>query len=142
MTDKPQDGHDLAQVLSRINALTKNQPADKALPQFDEGIPLLTEVYEGTAPSLSARPDFLPQAARVFPGLNQIRVSEAEAQALSPALIERLMTEMTPLIEEAVKKAVKAELKSAHDALNTRLEAELVQTLRLKLQTALSETSA
>jgi hypothetical protein len=40
-----------------------------------------------------------------------------------------------------VKKAVKAELKSAHDALNTRLEAELVQTLRLKLQTALSETS-
>ena len=141
MTDNPQDGHDLAQVLSRINALTKNQPADKALPQFDEGIPLLTEVYEGTAPSLSARPDFLPQAARVFPGLNQIRVSEAEAQALSPALIERLMTEMTPLIEEAVKKAVKAELKSAHDAWNTRLEAELVQTLRLKLQTALSETS-
>ena len=68
--------------------------------------------------------NFLPQAARVFPGLNQIRVSEAEAQALSPALIERLMTEMTPLIEEAVKKAVKAELKSAHDALNTRLEAD------------------
>jgi hypothetical protein len=90
---------------------------------------------------LSARPDFLPQATRVFPSLNQIRVSEAEVQALSPVLIERLMTEMTPLIEEAVKKAVKAELKSAHDALNTRLEAELVQTLRLKLQTALSETS-
>lgn len=141
MTDKPQEGHDLAQVLSRINALTKNQPADKALPQFDEGIPLLTEVYEGTAPSLSARPDFLPQVTRVFPGLNQIRVNESEARALSPELIERLMAEMTPLIEDAVKKAVKAELKSAQEALNNRLEAELVQTLRLKLQTALSQTA-
>lgn len=143
MTDRPVDDksgqQDLAQVLSRINALTKNQPADKDLPQFDEGIPLLTEVYEGATPDLSARPDFLPQAARIFPSLNQIRVSETEARALSPELIERLMAEMAPLIEEAVKKAVKSELKVAQEALNTRLEAELVQTLRLRLQTALSE---
>lgn len=143
MSDKPVEDtagqQDLAQVLSRINALTKNQPADKPLPQFDEGIPLLTEVYEGAVPDLAARPDFLPQAARIFPALNQIRVSEAEARALSPELVQRLMAEMAPLIEEAVKKAVKAELKAAQEALNTRLEAELVQTLRLRLQTALSE---
>lgn len=139
MTDKSQDQQDLAQVLSRINALTKNQPADKSLPQFDEGIPLLTEVYEGAVPDLAARPDFLPQAARIFPALNQIRVSEAEARALSPELVERLMAEMAPLIEEAVRKAVKAELKAAQEAMNSRLEAELVQTLRLRLQTALSE---
>lgn len=143
MTDKPVDDksgqQDLAQVLSRIHALTKNQPFDKALPQFDEGIPLLTEVYEGAAPDLSARADFLPQAAQVFPALNQIRVSEEEARALSPELIERLLAEMGPLIEEAVRKAVKAELKAAQEALNTRLEAELVQTLRLRLQAALSD---
>ena len=146
MTDKPADDkagqQDLAQVLNRINALTKNQPADKALPQFDEGIPLLTEVYEGATPDLAARPDFLSQAARIFPALNQIRVNETEARALSPELIERLMTEMAPLIEEAVRKAVKAELKAAQEALNTRLEAELVQTLRLRLQTALSESNS
>ena len=143
MSDKPTEENpgqqDLAQVLSRINALTKNRPEDKELPQFDEGIPLLTEVYEGTVPDLSARPDFLPQVARIFPNLNQIRVSEAEARALSPELVERLMAEMAPLIEEAVKKAVKSELKAAQEALNTRLEAELVQTLRLRLQTALSD---
>ena len=40
------------------------------------------------------------------------------------------------------RKAVKAELKAAQEALNTRLEAELVQTLRLRLQTALSESSS
>jgi hypothetical protein len=143
MSDKPTEENpgqqDLAQVLNRINALTKNRPEDKELPQFDEGIPLLTEVYEGAVPDLSARPDFLPQAARIFPNLNQIRVSEAEARALSPELVERLMAEMAPLIEEAVKKAVKSELKAAQEALNTRLEAELVQTLRLRLQTALSD---
>lgn len=139
MSDDPQNQQDLAKVLSRIDALTKHPPSDKPLPQFDEGIPLLTEVYEGTIPALQARPDLLPQAARIFPALNQIRLSEAEAQSLSPELVERLMTEMAPLIEEAVKKAVKGELKAAQQALNTRLEAELVQTLRLRLQSALHE---
>lgn len=139
MSDDPQHQQDLAKVLSRINALTKQPPADKPLPQFDEAIPLLTEVYEGTMPVLQARSELAPQAAKVFPALNQIRVSEAEARALSPELIERLMAEMAPLIEEAVKKAVKGELKAAQQALNTRLEAELVQTLRLRLQSALHE---
>ena len=73
------------------------------------------------------------------PVLNSLQISEEEVRGLSPELVERLMAEMAPLIEEAVRKAVKAELKSAQDALSTRLEAELVQTLRLKLQTALSE---
>lgn len=121
----PQDQHDLAQVLNRINALTKNTAVNQPLPEFDEAIPLLTEIYEGEALSFSEQ--------LASPIIDEIKIA-ASAATLSPELLEQLMVEMQPLIQEAVKKAVKAELQYANEALGTRLEAELTQVLRLKLQ--------
>ena len=137
MTDKlPKENNELAQVLNRINTLTKHGEgqAENTIPAED--IPQLTEVYEGEPLT------FIPRPADEFPILNELlddaEVPPAEVSgqidAQQTEKIEALLVEMLPLIQVVVKKAVLQRLVEAEQPLCAMIEAEILQTLRERLQ--------
>lgn len=103
----------LAQVLSRINTLTK---------QYENEIPLLTEVFEGDIANDDDR----------IPTLSQV-VDDAQAIKAVQRTVEQILTELQPLIQSAVQAAVKVELKQSQIVLSPKLEAQLFAELRKRL---------
>lgn len=132
MSDQlPAENHELAQVLNRINALMKHGQPPAEMPVFDEAIPLLTEIYEGELLTFTSRNED-------FPTLNQIASPGNDVPDAIPAeLIETVLSEMMPLIQAAVKKAVRQELENAEQSLGSQLEADVIHAVRERLQSSL-----
>lgn len=132
MSDQlPAENHELAQVLNRINALMKHGQPPAEMPVFDEAIPLLTEIYEGELLTFTSRNED-------FPTLNQIASPGNDVPDAIPAeLIETVLSEMMPLIQAAVKKAVRQELENAEQSLGSQLEADVLHAVRERLQSSL-----
>jgi len=105
-----------------------------------ENIPQLTEAYEGESLIFISRP------AGEFPILNEIvsnSVTDAEVvsagvsdqtETLQAEKMEALLAEIAPLVQTAIKKAVLQKLINAEQPLGTKIEAEIMQTLREHLQ--------
>ncbi|BCM23955.1 hypothetical protein [Methyloradius palustris] len=146
MSNQPtQDKNTLAQVLGKINALSQKKTA-AALPVVSPleiekpqaAIPVLTEVYSG---------DIVHgyQAVEAIPVLS---IYESDAESLSPEdfssfssnkkmreqLIKKIMAEMQPMIDSAVKEALIHELAIAEVRLLSTLEKDLNALLRLRLE--------
>lgn len=133
----PEESQELAQILSRVNAVMRHGNAEEQKQQqepavADETIPLLTEVYEGEPVEFSARP--IPE----FPILDEVAQEPAAVtptQVSIPAeILEALLAEMTPRIQSAVQQAVQQHLENAEAVLSIKLETELIQSLRERLQ--------
>lgn len=132
MSQAPEENNqELAKVLHRIDALMRHDAPQPAAPEFDEDIPLLTEIYEGEPLVFSAH------SLNEFPALRQIASYRENQGQIPPEVIEILLQEMSPVIKSAVKAAVEQELAQSRQALCERLEAELVQSLRKRLQSSL-----
>ena len=127
MSDQsPEQNQELARVLSRIQALTQHLATE----DVDE-LPLLTEVYEGDPLVFAAH------ALDEFPALRQIAGYQQERGEIPPEVIEILLQEMRPVLRSAVKSAVEQELAQSAQALCDKLEAELLQSLRKRLESNL-----
>ena len=127
MSDQsPEQNQELARVLSRIQALTQHVATE----DVDE-LPLLTEVYEGDPLVFAAH------ALDEFPALRQIAGYQQERGEIPPEVIEILLQEMRPVLRSAVKSAVEQELAQSAQALCDKLEAELLQSLRKRLESNL-----
>lgn len=130
----PEESQELAQILSRVNAVMRHGNAENQQEPAvaDETIPLLTEVYEGEPVEFSARP--IPE----FPILDEVAQEPAAVtptQVSIPAeILEALLAEMTPRIQSAVQQAVQQHLENAEAVLSLKLETELIQSLRERLQ--------
>lgn len=108
----------LAQVLNRINTLTKHQESSD--------IPVLTEVFDG-------EPTLFAEASEI-PVLNEI----ADLEMLAPPMLnaDALLAEMMPVIQAAVRSAIKAELAGIESTLASKLEKELLEVLKQRLGAA------
>ncbi|HEX5539466.1 MAG TPA: hypothetical protein VFX01_06725, partial [Methylophilaceae bacterium] len=80
---------------------------------------------------------FSAHSLNEFPALRQIASYRENQGQIPPEVIEVLLQEMNPVIKSAVKAAVEQELAQSRQALCERLEAELVQSLRKRLQSSL-----
>ena len=144
MSDKlPKENNELAQVLNRINSLMKHGEAQAESPVLaenpTENIPQLTEVYEGEPLIFISRP------AAEFPTLNEIvsnSVSTADTASAEVSgkaskqaeKMEALLAQMAPLVQVAIKEAALQKIIDAEQARQTQIEAEIMQTLRERLQ--------
>lgn len=126
----PEENQELAKVLNRVNALMRHEQPQSDAARFED-IPLLTDVYEGEPLVFSAR------SLDEFPALRQIASHTEDHGRVSPEVIELLLEEMAPVIKSAVRTAVEQELARSTQMLCTKLEAELVQSLRKRLQSSL-----
>lgn len=139
---KPEKDHELAQVLERINSLTKHgKQTSRHVTAKDTAaeIPLLTEVYEGQPVTFGA---FEPLASDTTDQsgmqIEWIGSSQATATQLAETeAIEKLLIEMQPIIQATVKEAVQRELAHMEQTLHKKLEAELTQIVRKYLQSNL-----
>ena len=127
----PEENQELAKVLSRVNALMQHEVTDAESADDDEAIPLLTEIYEGEPLVFSAR------SIEEFPALRQIASYQESLGKIPPEVIETLLQEMRPVIKSAVRAAVEREFEKSTQALCIKLEAELVESLRKRLQSSL-----
>ncbi len=144
MSDKmPKESNELAQVLSRINTLTQHGKAQVESPVSvenpTENIPQLTEIYEGE-PLI-----FISHPVAEFPVLNEIVSNSVSAVGAASAEVsgkasnqaekmEALLAQMAPLIQAAIKKAALRKIIDAEQPLQRQIEAEIMQTLRERLQ--------
>jgi hypothetical protein len=134
MSEKsPKENDELAQVLSRVNILMKHGEVQTESTIQAESIPQLTEVYDGEPLVFISRP------AGEFPTLNEFvsgsptgTVAVAAKVSDQTEKMEALLAEMTPLVQAAIKKAAQQKLVDAE--LRTKIEAEIMQTLRERLQ--------
>ena len=147
MSNHPtQDKNTLAQVLGKINALSQKKtaaalpvvPAPREIEKPKAAIPVLTEVYSGDIAHGYQAGDAIP----VLP------IDESDAESLSPEdvrsydsskqtrerLIKKIMAEMQPLIDSAVKEALIHELAVTEVRLLGTLEKDLNDLLRLRLE--------
>ena len=132
MSDQlPEENHELAQVLNRINALMKHGQPPAETPVFDEEIPLLTEIYEGELLIFTPRNEVLPTLSQAA------NPTDDAPEAIPAELIEAVLSEMVPLIRAAVKEAVRRELENAERSLGSQLEAEVIHAVRERLQSSL-----
>lgn len=122
----PEDNQDLAQVLSRIDALMKHGDAPAVV--LDDAIPLLTEVYEGEPLTFTSH---TPKKAVAQPLRDSTDVG---SRLMAAGLTEELLDEILPLIQAAVRKAVQQELANAEQTLTGKIEADLVESLRQRLK--------
>ena len=128
----PGQDQELARVLNRIQALTQHTAEEQEQEQEQvEELPLLTEVYEGEPLVFAAH------ALDDFPALRQIAGYQQEHGGLPPEVIDSLLQEMRPVLRSAVKAAVEQELAQSTQALCSKLEAELLQALRKRLESSL-----
>jgi len=140
MSDKqPKEINELAQILNRINALVKPDDLQADGPEPPENlaadIPQLTEIYEG-----ELRP-FITNSADELPVLSEIVKSPvSDAGAVLGGIsgqaekMEALLAEMAPLVQAAIKKAAEQKLIDAGKPARTKMEAEIMQVLRERLQ--------
>lgn len=129
MSDQlPEENDELTQVLNRINALMKHGEPSAEAPS-DEAIPVLTDLYEGEPLT------FTSHVLQEFPTLDQVASPvESTVELIPGEMVDALLAEMLPFIRVAVKKAVQQELENAEQSLGSKLEAELIQSLRERLQ--------
>ena len=128
----PGQDQELARVSNRIHALTQHTAEEQEQEQEQvEELPLLTEVYEGEPLVFAAH------ALDDFPALRQIAGYQQEHGGLPPEVIDSLLQEMRPVLRSAVKAAVEQELAQSTRALCRKLEAELLQALRKRLESSL-----
>jgi len=134
MSEKsPKGNNELAHVLRRVNTLMKHGEVQTESTIQAESIPQLTEVYDGEPLVLISRP------AGEFPTLNEF-VSGSPTGAVVVAAkvpdqtkkMEALLAEVTPLVQTAIKKAAQQKLVDVE--LHAKIEAEIMQTLRERLQ--------
>ena len=146
MSNQPtQDKNTLAQVLGKINALSQKKTA-AALPVVapleiekpQVAIPVLTEVYSGD----------IAHGYQADAPVPVLPLDESDAESLSPEdfssfssnkkmreqLIKKIMAEMQPMIDSAVKEALIHELAIAEVRLLSTLEKDLNALLRLRLE--------
>lgn len=135
-----EENHELAKVLSRINTLmgqAQEQPREPAAEtSIEKDIPQLTDLYEGEPLSFMAR------SADDFPILNKATGDSVEVATHSdpprPEVVDALLTELMPIIQDIIQKAVVQELESSERPLCAKLEMEIMQSLRENLQSRLS----
>jgi hypothetical protein len=121
VTDElPPDNQQFEQVLTRLDALMKR---GQSAPTSD--IPVLTDIYQGTdAQQLAQAINDLPLAGEVTDDV--AKPSHAE-------LVESLMADLAPLIENAVEIAVLHQLAELELSLRAKLQVEIKQALRERL---------
>lgn len=123
-----ESGNQLNEIITRINALTKQSPP-KANPQGASNIPRLTEAYLGDAPL-----NFVSSAQHGLLTLeNSVSQSNAGAK-LTAGQQEQLLSEMQPLIKAAVKKALLHEIVAIEKALKTTLEQDIMDALKKRIE--------
>lgn len=138
----PDENHELAKVLSRINTLMgqaeKQQTVHAEGVAVEKSIPQLTDVYEGEPLS------FVKRSADDFPFLSEaLDQSVIDGDTLihsqQPKLevVDALLAEMLPIIRATIQRAVLQELESSEQSLRARLELEIMQSLRENLQSRL-----
>ncbi|HEY8118376.1 MAG TPA: hypothetical protein VIE91_03990 [Methylophilaceae bacterium] len=122
----PENNQDLAQVLGRINALMKH--GDKSAPALDDEIPLLTEVYEGEPLTFTShRPKpASPDTTEIIEGL------DSKLSVTGPT--HEMLNELLPLIQAAVRTAVQQELANAEQKLRSKIEVDVLESLRQRLR--------
>ena len=121
MSDElPPDSQHLFNLLTRLDTLMKRgQPA----PSGD--IPVLTDIYQGddAQHQVTAISD-LPVAGKATDGV---------AEPLQAELVESLLADIAPLIEDAVEIAVQHQLAELELSLRAKLQVEIKQALRERL---------
>ena len=121
MTDElPPDSQPFEQVLTRLDALMKR---GQSAPSDD--IPVLTDIYQGNDAQhpVMAVSD-LPEADKV---------TDDVAKPLQAELVESLLADLAPLIEDAVEIAVQHQLAELELSLRAKLQVEIKQALRERL---------
>jgi len=121
MTDElPPDNQQFEQVLTRLDALMKR---GESAPAGD--IPVLTDIYQGN------------NAQQLVQAINDLPLAgEATDDVAKPShaeLVESLMADLAPLIENAVEIAVLHQLAELELSLRAKLQVELKQALRERL---------
>jgi catalase len=146
LTNQPiQDKNTLAQVLSKINALSQkknatNHPIETASTekfQSTTAVPVLTEVYEGDIfHGTHASEEVETDSAR--DGLTSENLySFLSDEQDHGKIVKKIMAEIQPMINAAVKEALIHELAVAEVKLLTSLEKDLNAVLKLKLESIL-----
>lgn len=116
----PPDNQQFEQVLTRLDALMKR---GQSAPTGD--IPVLTDIYQGNdAQQLAQAINDLPLAGEATDDV--AKPSHAE-------LVESLMADLAPLIENAVEIAVLHQLAELELSLRAKLQVEIKQALRERL---------
>jgi hypothetical protein len=138
-------GNQLSEILNRINALTQ-QEHEKQVPPED-GIPRLTESYDGDISSqfIEATNVNLPMVEQVVsefppeetlpqqPTAEPVPNSRENLSGLTPAQQEKLLLEMEPLIQNAVRQAVQKELLVIKSALEITLAHDMLEVLKKRI---------
>jgi hypothetical protein len=148
-----ESGNRLSEVLSRINALSRQsqaQPSHEA--SHEDSVPRLTESYDGHLPlqfikagsvslpvledlvSDSVSEDWSPELSTVEPAISQSEDSASPIK-LTAEQQEQMLREMEPVIRDAVKRAILRELVVIEKALKTTLERDVMDELRKRLET-------
>ncbi len=137
MSDKPlKQNSELAQVLSQINTLTQHGKDQPQSADRTENIPQLNEVYEGELLAfVSPTVGHPPTLEKFVTSLTaEAKVTAAGFSDQADVLqLEKLLAEMLPLIQAIIEKNVEQSLRA-------KTEAEIMQTLRERLQ-SLSRTA-
>jgi hypothetical protein len=131
MSAATDESNELAKILSRINTLMGQREEQPEIITSEVDIPELTEVYEGEPLS------FTTHSADEFPGL--VEVSDPYADEPDPEIVEAFLIEMTPMIQDIIRQAVRQEMENVEQPLSVRLEQGVMQSLREKLQSRLAE---
>lgn len=152
-----ESGNRLSEVLSRINALSRQsqaQPSHEASHEasHEDSVPRLTESYDGHLPlqfikagsvslpvledlvSDSVSEDWSPELSTVEPAISQSEDSASPIK-LTAEQQEQMLREMEPVIRDAVKRAILRELVVIEKALKTTLERDVMDELRKRLET-------
>ena len=123
-----ESGNQLNEIITRINALTKQSPAKTTSPETSN-IPRLTEPYEGVAPL-----NFVASSQHGLPTLENSIGQRSSNGKLSAEQQAQLLSEMQPLIKAAVKKALLQEIVTIEKALKTTLEQDIMDTLKKRIE--------
>lgn len=123
-----ESGNQLNEIITRINALSKQGPAKTTSPGASN-IPRLTEPYEGVAPL-----NFVSSSQHELPTLENSFGQSSSNGKLSAEQQTQLLNEMQPLIKAAVKKALLQEIVTIEKALKTTLERDIMDTLKQRIE--------
>jgi hypothetical protein len=123
-----ESGNQLNEIITRINALTKQRAASTTSPET-AAIPRLTDIYDGDAPL-----NLVSSAQHGLPTLEDSVAQDNVAGRLTAAQQAQLMDEMQPLIKAAVKKALLHEIVALEKALKTTLEQDIMEMLKKRIQ--------
>jgi hypothetical protein len=150
-------GNRLSEVLSRINALSRQSQIETSHEDShheasrEDSVPRLTELYDGHLPlqfiksgslSLPILEDAVNAAVqeKLAPELSTAEQVTRPGEGTAPAKLTAeqqalILGEMEPVIRDAVKRAILRELVVIEKALKTTLEQDVMDALRKRLET-------